>query len=76
MATQTLQSTTPQTSAFRSKLDSFFSVVGKSINAYVVRRSRSEQIALLESKSDAELAQMGIRRDRIVHHVFRDLFTV
>ncbi len=39
-------------------------------------RSRHGQIAALEAKTDAELAAMGIRRDMIAHHVFRDLYYV
>ena len=35
-------------------------------------QSRSEEIERLHALSDAELARRGIRRDRIVHHVFRD----
>ena len=33
-----------------------------------------EQVERLHAKSDAELAQLGIRRDRIVQAVFGDLF--
>lgn len=37
-------------------------------------RSRRDQIEALEAKSDTELARMGIRRDGIACHVFRDKF--
>lgn len=37
-------------------------------------RSRRDRIEMLEAKSDAELARMGIRRDGIACHVFRDKF--
>jgi uncharacterized protein YjiS (DUF1127 family) len=56
------------------RLDSFFTSLGQGFNAYLERRSRSEEIRRLDSMSDAELAAMGISRDRIPHHVFRDLF--
>lgn len=36
--------------------------------------SRRDKIEALEAKSDAELAKMGIKRDNIVHHVFKDLY--
>ncbi len=36
--------------------------------------SRVHRIEALEAKSDAELAKMGIKRDDIVHYVFRDLY--
>lgn len=66
-----------QTTAYSSWLpaayDSVFAKLGNWLNAYIERRSRRAQIAALEAKSDAELAQMGISRERIVQHVFRDL---
>ncbi len=36
--------------------------------------SRRNRIEALEAKTDAELARMGIRREDIPYHVFRDLF--
>lgn len=36
------------------------------------RNNRAPQIAALEALTDAQLAQLGIRRDLIVLHVFRD----
>ena len=74
MATQTL--TAPRNTAIREKVDAFFATIGQGMNAYMERRSRMGQIQALEAKSDAELAKMGITRERIVHHVFRDLFYV
>lgn len=56
------------------RLDSFFASLGQGFNAYIERRSRSEEIRRLEAMTDAELAAMGISRERIPHHVFRDLF--
>ncbi len=38
--------------------------------------SRLGMIEALEAKTDAELAAMGLRRENIVHHVFRDLYYV
>lgn len=72
----TLTHTTPRFPDIRTKVDTFFAAMGQGMNAYMERRSRMDQIAALEAKTDAELAKMGIRRDRIVHHVFRDLFYV
>lgn len=53
--------------------DAFFTRLGQGLNSYIETRSRRAEIAALEAKSDAELAQLGITRDRIVHYVFRDL---
>jgi len=33
-----------------------------------------ELVERLQAKTDAELAEMGIKRDRIVHHVFGDIY--
>ncbi|MGE4325393.1 MAG: hypothetical protein AB7E21_14825 [Pseudodonghicola sp.] len=38
--------------------------------------SRQDQIKYLQSLSDAELAQRGIKRDRIVYHVFADRIAI
>ena len=60
----------------RSRIDAFFNRFGQGVNAYVEARSRRHQIEALEAKSDAELARMGLTRDRIVAHVFRDILWV
>ncbi len=39
-------------------------------------RDRTHIVRLLQARSDAELARMGIERDRIVHHVYRDLINI
>ncbi|RKT30787.1 hypothetical protein BXY70_2780 [Roseovarius halotolerans] len=44
--------------------------------AHAHHASRRDKIEALEAKSDEELASMGLRRDDIVHHVYRDLFYV
>lgn len=74
MATQTLSA--PRTAAIREKVDAFFASIGQGMNAYMERRSRMDQITRLEAKTDEELSNLGIKRDRIVQHVFRDLFYV
>ena len=57
----------------RHRLDAFFASVGQGFSSYVERRARIDQIERLNAKSDAELAQMGLTRDRIPQYVFRDL---
>jgi len=53
-------------------LDNFLKRLSQGTEAYIERQSRRALIEALEAKSDTELAQMGITRDRIVHHVFGD----
>ncbi len=54
------------------QLDRYFSTIGQGFNAYVEGRSRRRQIEYLAKLSDADLAHLGITRDEIVRHVFRD----
>jgi hypothetical protein len=47
--------------------------------AIVINRemdTRLRQVEKLRAKSDAELDAMGLTRDRIVHHVFRDIYYI
>lgn len=48
--------------------------INTSIKARMMRFSRHDQIEALEEKSDAELARLGLTRDQLAHHVFRDPF--
>lgn len=56
------------------------SAFGSAILAWMERmvdaRARRPQIDALNAKTDAELAQMGLRRDAILHHVYRDLYYI
>lgn len=63
-------------SGLRARIDAFFVGLGQGFNAYLDRRSRSEQIEMLNEKTDAELAKMGITRDGIPAYVFRDVFYI
>ncbi len=61
-----------------SGLSDFFSKLFDRMTAgmegHAHRMSRRDQIEALEAKSDAELAEMGLKRDQIAYHVFHDLF--
>ncbi len=61
---------------FGAKVSKFFAAVSAGMVAYMERRARFEQINALQAKSDEELAQMGVKREEIASHVFRDLFYV
>lgn len=50
--------------------------IGDGMVRYMELQSRAGQLQRLQSMSDAELARMGLRRDQIVGHVFRDRFLV
>ncbi|QDC08852.1 DUF1127 domain-containing protein [Oceanicola sp. D3] len=57
----------------RARLDRFFASVGMGFNAYMESRSRMHQITRLNALSDRELNAMGLKREDIPRHVFRDL---
>jgi len=65
-----------ENAGFRAGLSNFFQSVGRGFTVYMERRSRTDQIAALNAKSDEELAKLGITRDAIPAYVFRDLFYV
>ena len=58
----------------RDGWDRISETVARWFEARVRIASRRDQIVALETKTDAELARMGIRRDEIALHVFRDKF--
>ncbi|MFN3210414.1 MAG: hypothetical protein ACE369_15690 [Roseovarius sp.] len=51
-----------------------FSNIAERFEQHARIMSRRGLIEELASKSDEELAQMGIKREDIVRHVFQDLF--
>ncbi len=54
----------------------FFEALAVSTTVARSYESRMRQIEQLNALPDAELAKLGLTRDRIVHHVFRDLYYV
>lgn len=48
--------------------------LGRAAEVNMTAHRRVEIAARLQAKSDEELAAMGLKREDIVHHVFRDLF--
>lgn len=76
MAYTTYEMLAPKERKLRAKLDAFFLSLGQGVNAYVERQARMDQIRALEAKSDEELLKLGLKRDRIPHYVFRDLFYI
>lgn len=74
------QDTTSHESTVRSVFRKIFDVaektaisMGQSIMRANIARARYEIVRELQGKSDAELARLNLKRDQIVHHVFRDL---
>jgi len=69
---------TTNISATPARLRDWIKSVGTALavgfEAHAHRASRRDQIEVLEAKTDEELSLMGLRRDDIVQHVYRDLF--
>ena len=54
-------------------LTAAFDALAKARIASASAEARFNEVRRLQAMSDAELAELGIARDRIVHHVFRDI---
>ncbi|MBW4710524.1 hypothetical protein KX928_22275 [Roseobacter sp. YSTF-M11] len=54
----------------------FFKSIGTAMIVSSSYNARAQMVQKLQAKSDEELAAMNIRREEIVHHVFRDLYYV
>lgn len=64
----------PTDRRMRARLDTVFAALGQGFAACLESRARIGEINRLNAMSDAELARLGIGRDRIPHYVFRDRF--
>ena len=62
------------TPALEARLDRYFLSMGLGVNVAALKRERREILCWLNSKSDADLALMGLARPDIPAFVFRDLF--
>jgi uncharacterized protein YjiS (DUF1127 family) len=62
------------TSPLRGTWDRFIAALERGCERMARTRSRRAQIEVLEAKSDEELARLGIARDQIPYHVFKDMF--
>lgn len=62
------------TSPLRAVWKGSLASLQRACERFVEAQSRRDRIEMLEAKSDQELARLGIRREDIVYHVFRDRF--
>ncbi|SDI17805.1 hypothetical protein [Lutimaribacter saemankumensis] len=67
---------TTNTTETRNPLAAFGVAVLNWFENYAEAKSRRAEMQALEAKTDEELAAMGLKRDGIAHHVFRDLYYV
>ena len=59
---------------WRAALDQYLAERAHGMNGYLITRQRLASIAQMHSLSDAELAEMGLRRADIPAFVFEDVF--
>ncbi|WP_415921344.1 hypothetical protein [Tateyamaria sp. SN6-1] len=64
---------TQQTTSVWASIKDFFSMVGEAMTMSAAAEVRMRRIDALNAKTDAELAEMGLRRQDIASYVFRDL---
>lgn len=68
--------TETQTTLFteaRYRLGGIFALIAKGFDALADILARSSLIESLYRKTDAELAQLGLKREDIPRHVFKDM---
>jgi len=58
------------------RVGSFFGAIGHAMMVNSTAHKRLDTIHALQAKSDEELAAMKIKREDIVHEVFKDLYYV
>lgn len=61
-------------SPLRDGWKKFTAALVRGLEAQAAVTGRRNRIEALEAKSDEELARMGLRREDIAYHVFKDLF--
>ncbi|KQI73065.1 hypothetical protein AN191_03990 [Loktanella sp. 5RATIMAR09] len=70
MARQTPSQTAP------SPFLAFFNAIASSVSRLLAAQNRSAQVLRLQNLSDDELADIGLSRDTILRHVYRDTYYV
>lgn len=76
MADITYSSTTSWSHRVLTGIGSAFATFGRALAVSHGGEARLREVERLQAKTDGELANLGISRDRIVHHVFRDIYDV
>ena len=65
--------TQPEQTSIFAEIGQFFVRLGQSIQFAQQAQGRIAEMERLYAKSDAELAQLGLKRENITQHVFKDL---
>jgi len=62
----------PRLATLSAQIRAVLATFAQGLGRYMESHSRVAEVERLNGLSDAELAALGLRRDRIVHHVFAD----
>ena len=65
---------TPARPSFAARIGHALSTFGRAFTRARAAQARFDAVQRLNAKSDAELARMGLKREDIAHHVFKDLY--
>ncbi len=76
MAHATLTADTGFLSRLIAPVTAVFQVMGSALMANASAEARLREVARLRALPDAELAKLGLTRDTIVQHVFRDIYMI
>ncbi len=63
-------------SGFGKPVRDILHTISRAIEVNSTSHRRLALVHSLQARSDAELEALGIERDQIVHHVFKDVFYV
>lgn len=58
--------------SLRNRIGGVFRRIGAAFGAAMEAQSRRAQVERLEALTDAQLAEIGLKRDEILRHVFAD----
>lgn len=61
-----------ETTPYKGRLVRCLNAVWATLEAIVSAQDRAREFTALSARTDEELAEMGLTRQTIVHHVFRD----
>ena len=69
-------SLTGASKGFFASIGHFFVSIAQSIEANSMAQRRLDAVHRLQRRTDVELDAIGIKREDIVHHVFKDLYYI
>ena len=67
---------TPAAPSVLSRIGEFFAALARAVFTARAAEARVHEMERLMAKSDAELAEIGLRREDIARHVFRDILHI